>query len=286
MAVVGGVQRVVQVGLLHLQHPFLLVVLLPHPGPLGLVPQLLPLFPGTWGRYYEPFLGGAAMFLALQPGGAVLTDINADLVTLYQVVQDDVDALISDLARHRYEKNYYYAVRAQDPARLDRVQRASRTLYLNRTCFNGLYRVNRRGEFNVPFGRYTNPTIIAADRLRAVAEALAGCTVAHVDYATATASATRGDLVYFDPPYFPLTRTSNFTSYTQNAFGPDDQRRLAEVFDDLTGRGVACVQSNSDTPFIRDLYAHHRIDTVTAHRAISRDPSTRGTVTEVVIRNY
>lgn len=255
-------------------------------GKARLVPQLTPLFPDTWGRYYEPFLGGAAMFLALQPGGAVLTDINHDLVTLYQVVQDDVEALIADLGRHRYEKNYYYAVRAQDPTRLGRVQRASRTLYLNRTCFNGLYRVNRRGEFNVPFGRYTNPTIVAADRLRAVSAALSGCTIASVDYATATATAGTGDLVYFDPPYFPLTRTSNFTSYTKAAFGPDDQRRLCEVFDDLTRRGVACVQSNSDTPFIRELYAHHRIDTVTAHRAISRDPSTRGTVTEVVIRNY
>ncbi|TNF24270.1 MAG: DNA adenine methylase [Deltaproteobacteria bacterium] len=255
-------------------------------GKTRLVPQITALFPATWGRYYEPFLGGAAMFLALQPGGAVLTDINDDLITLYQVVQNDVEALIADLQRHRYEKNYYYAVRAQDPTRLGRVQRASRTLYLNRTCFNGLYRVNRRGEFNVPFGRYKNPTIVDEDRLRAVSSALNGCTVAHMDYATATATAKAGDLVYFDPPYFPLTRTSNFTSYTAGAFGPDDQRRLAEVFDDLTDRGVACLQSNSDTPFIRDLYSHHRVHTVTAHRAISRDPSTRGTVTEVVIANF
>jgi len=255
-------------------------------GKSRLLPQLAPLFPERFGRYYEPFLGGAAVFLALQPGGAVLSDVNGDLVTLYRTIQGDVDALIADLGRHRYEKNYYYAVRAQDPARLSAVQRASRTLYLNRTCFNGLYRVNRKGEFNVPFGRHTNPTIVDVDRLHAVHEALQGTTLLHADYATATASATRGDFVYLDPPYFPLTRTSNFTSYTEGAFGPDDQRRLAETFDDLTRRGVYCVQSNSDTPFIRELYAHHRLDVVTARRAISRDPATRGTVSELVIRNF
>lgn len=255
-------------------------------GKARLVPQITALFPATWGRYYEPFLGGAAMFMALQPGGAVLTDVNDDLITLYQVIQSDVEALIADLYRHRYEKNYYYAVRAQDATRLDRVQRASRTLYLNRTCFNGLYRVNRRGQFNVPFGRYKNPTIVNEDRLRGVSAALQGCTVAHMDYARATASAKAADLVYFDPPYFPLTRTSNFTSYTAGAFGPDDQRRLAEVFDDLTERGVACLQSNSDTPFIRELYSHHHVHTVTARRAISRDPSSRGMVTEVVVTNF
>lgn len=255
-------------------------------GKWRMLSQLLPLFPERYGRYYEPFLGGAAVFLGLQPGGAVLSDVNADLVTLYRVIQTDVESLIADLARHRYERDYYYRVRAQDGARLSPVQRASRTLYLNRTCFNGLYRVNRRGEFNVPFGRYTNPTICDADRLRAVSAALAGCRVVDQDYATATATAVDGDLVYFDPPYFPLTRTSNFTSYTKMAFGPDDQRRLAAVFDDLTARGVACVQSNSDTPFIRGLYAHHRIDLVTARRAISRDPESRGLVTEVVIRNF
>ena len=255
-------------------------------GKARLVPQIRPLFPQLWGRYYEPFLGGAAMFFALQPGGAVLTDVNEDLITLYQVIQDDVEALIADLYRHRYEKTYYYDMRAKDPATLSRVQRASRTLYLNRTCFNGLYRVNRRGQFNVPFGRYTNPTIVDEDRLRAVSAALEGCTVAHMDYTSATATAKRGDLVYFDPPYFPLTRTSNFTSYTKGDFGPDDQRHLAELFDDLTARGVACVQSNSDTEFIRDLYGHHQIHTVTARRAISRDPSSRGTVTEVVICNF
>jgi len=255
-------------------------------GKSRLLPELLSRLPESFGRYYEPFLGGAALFMRLQPGGAVLTDVNAELIHLYRVVRDEVDALIADLARHRYEANYYYAVRAQDPLRLDDVARASRTLFLNKTCFNGLYRVNRRGQFNVPMGRYRNPTIGDPDRLRAVSAALRACRVACEDYETATSTAVPGDLVYFDPPYFPLTRTANFTSYTRDAFGAADQERLARVFDDLTARGVRCLLSNSDTPFIRELYGHHTVDIVQAPRAISRDPAGRRMVSEVLVRNF
>lgn len=255
-------------------------------GKTRLLPELRARLPERLGRYYEPFLGGAAMFLALQPAGAVLTDINEELVHLYRTIQTDVEALIADLGRHRYEAGYYYAVRAQDPTRLAPVERASRTLYLNKTCFNGLYRVNRRGEFNVPMGRYTNPTIGDPARLRALSEVLAACEVAATDYATATASAQAGDFVYLDPPYFPLTRTSNFTSYTKQAFDAADQERLAAHYDALTARGVRCMQSNSDTPFIRELYRHHRIDAISAPRAIARDPERRKNVSELIIMNY
>ncbi len=255
-------------------------------GKTRLLKHLLPMMPASYGRYFEPFLGGAAMFMRLQPAGAVLTDVNEELINAYRVVRDDVEALIEDLGRHRYDKGYYYNVRAVDPSTLRPVQRASRMLFLNRTCFNGLYRVNRRGQFNVPFGRYSNPRLVHAERLRAVSEALEGCTVALADYAEATAGAVEGDFVYFDPPYFPLTRTSSFTSYTKLAFGPDDQRRLAGVFDDLTARGVRCMLSNSDTPFIKALYAHHKVRIIEAPRAISRDPSGRRKVTEVVVTNY
>ncbi|MCA9514904.1 MAG: DNA adenine methylase [Myxococcales bacterium] len=255
-------------------------------GKTRLLPELTARLPEDLGRYYEPFLGGAAMFLSLQPAGAVLTDINEELVHLYRTIQSDVEALIDDLDRHRYEAGYYYAMRAQNPRRLAPIARASRTLYLNKTCFNGLYRVNRRGEFNVPMGRYKNPTIGDPERLRALSEVLQGCEVVATDYATATATAQRGDFVYFDPPYFPLTRTSSFTSYTKEAFAADDQRRLAETFDDLTARGVRCMQSNSDTPFIRELYRHHRVEAINAPRAIARDPERRKSVSELIIMNY
>lgn len=259
-------------------------------GKARLLPELVARLPGprqwTTGRYFEPFVGGAAVFLHLRPRAAVLSDVNPELVHLYTIVRDRVDELIEDLGRHTYERQYYYGVRALDPASLPPIERASRMIFLNRTCFNGLYRVNRRGEFNVPFGRYTNPTLCPADRLRAASRALAGTELRHTDFEGAVAGARRGDFVYFDPPYVPLTRTASFTSYAAQDFGLADQERLATLFTDLGNRGVRCMLSNSDTPIVRDLYAGHRIDQIMAPRAISRDPENRRPVGELVIRNY
>ena len=187
------------------------------------------------------------------------------------------------MQRHRYEKNYYYAVRAQDTATLSDLERASRMIFLNRTCFNGLYRVNRRGLFNVPFGRYTNPTICQEDRLRQASAALSGVAIGQLDYATACSAAQSGDLVYFDPPYDPISKTANFTSYASDGFGREDQQRLAQLFANLSGRGVFAALSNSDTPFIRELYKGFRITQIEAPRAISRNAATRRPVHEVII---
>ena len=255
-------------------------------GKSRLLTQLSPLLPTRMGRYFEPFLGGGAMFFHLQPLGAVVSDLNEDLVNLYRCVRDDVDALVADLGRHPYEKDYYYAMRAQDPATLSPVARASRMMYLNRTCFNGLYRVNRRGAFNVPFGRYSNPTICNEARLRAVSGVLDGTDIRHGSYADAVREARAGDFVYFDPPYQPLTATANFTSYTKAAFGETEQAELAETFAELDRRGVRCMLSNSYTPLICELYANFRIDTVVAPRAIARTVEGRAPVLEVVVRNY
>lgn len=258
-------------------------------GKTRLMPELLARLPSPaqWtGRYFEPFIGGAAVFLQLLPRGAVLSDVNPELVHLYTTVRDDVEALIEDLGRHTYEREYYYGVRALDPATLPPIERASRMMFLNRTCFNGLWRVNRRGQFNVPFGRYTNPTLCPEDRLRAMSWALRDAEIRHTDFAGAVAGARRGDFVYFDPPYVPLTRTASFTSYTAHAFGLADQERLASLFTALGRRGVRCMLSNSDTPLVRELYAGHRIDQVLAPRAISRDPENRHPVAELIIRNY
>jgi DNA adenine methylase len=251
-----------------------------------LLKQLLPLLPEQYGRYFEPFLGGGAVFFALRPQTAQLSDVNEDLINVWVSVRDRVDALIEDLGRHRHEKAYYYAVRARDPRLLAPVARASRMLFLNRTCFNGLYRVNRRGHFNVPFGSYTNPDLCPEDKLRAASEALRGASIRSVGYAAAVVDAQAGDFVYFDPPYDPISRTANFTSYTAGSFGDQDQRDLADTFAALDARGVKCMLSNSDTPFIRELYRHWRIETVMAPRAISRNAEGRQAVSEVVVRNY
>jgi len=253
-------------------------------GKTRILDKILPHFPETHGRYFEPFVGGGAVFFGFAPQGSVqLSDINGELINVYRVVRDEVDALIADLQRHRYEKNYYYAVRAQEPVELRPVQRASRFIFLNRTCFNGLYRVNRRGRFNVPFGRYSNPTICQEDRLRSASQALQGVTIGQLDYATACAPAQKGDVVYFDPPYDPISKTANFTSYASGGFDRGEQERLAQLFKRLADDGVFVALSNSDTPFIRSLYKDFRVLQIEAPRAISRNAAKRKPVHEVVV---
>jgi DNA adenine methylase len=179
-------------------------------------------------------------------------------------------------------------VRAQNPARLTAVERAARLIFLNKTCYNGLFRENSRGEFNVPFGRYRNPTICDPGRLRAASQALQGVTLSVADFAQAAAAAGPGDFVYFDPPYAPISATSSFTGYNRHGFDPDDQARLARVFHDLTDRGCNVMLSNSDTSSIRELYGGrgYHIQTIRARRSINSNPSGRGPVTELLITNY
>jgi DNA adenine methylase len=260
-------------------------------GKTRLLPELVSRLPrpsrGTRApRYFEPFVGGAALFFHLRPERAQLSDFNPELVHLYRTIRDDVEALIVDLGRHTHERGYYYAVRALDPETLPPIERASRMVFLNRTCFNGLWRVNRDGRFNVPFGSYTNPTLCPADRLRAASQALQGVAIEVSDFEAAVADARKGDFVYFDPPYVPLTPTASFTSYTGAGFGAPAQQRLAALFSRLAVRGVHCLLSNSDTPLVRSLYASHHIDRVLAPRSISRDATKRDPVGEVIVRSY
>jgi len=255
-------------------------------GKTRLLDDLSARMPDTFGRYFEPFFGGGAVFFNLEPEQATLSDINGELVLLYRCVRDDLESLIVELQRHPYEKDHYYWMRSLDPETLSSIQRAARTLYLNRTCFNGLYRVNRRGQFNVPMGRYSNPKICDPDKLGRAAEALADTDLEHAGFEEMMKRPVAGDLVYFDPPYQPLSKTANFTSYTAGAFGEDDQARLAATFADLTKRGVRCLLSNSDTPLIQELYASYQVDIVLAPRVISRKASGRRPVREVIVRNY
>ncbi|MEB3285613.1 MAG: DNA adenine methylase [Candidatus Sericytochromatia bacterium] len=255
-------------------------------GKRSLMPQISARLPQRFSNYHEPFVGGGAVFFALQPPGAYLSDDNAELINAYQVVRDDVERLIRHLRGHRVEQDYYYALRAVDPRGIDSVERASRLIYLNRTCFNGLYRVNSRGGFNVPFGRYKNPQICNETGLRAASAALRSVSLTHCSYEQVLHRARRGDFVYFDPPYHPVSPTANFTNYTAGAFTEVDQRRLADVFRTLSHRGCKVMLSNSDTPLIQGLYADYAVETVAAPRLVNRDASRRGPVNEVLVRNY
>lgn len=265
-------------------------------GKSRLLPELLRRVPERIGTYVEPFAGGAALFFALAEeraqGGphtferAVLVDQNADLVACYRAVRDRVEDVIEALAPYHYDRELYYEVRAQDPKKMNDVARAARLIFLNRTCYNGLWRVNSKGKFNVPFGKYKNPRILDRDSLRAAAGALAGVEIVHGDFQTATKDVGPSDFVYFDPPYVPVSRTADFTAYAAEKFGPGEQARLRDCMLALRERGVGAMLSNADTPETRDLYRDLHVEVVLAPRNINRDASKRGDIAELLVMTY
>lgn len=247
-----------------------------------------PLLPAAFGRYHEPFVGGGALFFSIRPAFARISDLNEELVNAYQVVKANVEGLIEVLEAHGrlHSEEHFYQVRSQEPGAMTEIGRAARFLYLNRTCFNGLYRVNRKGAFNVPFGRYTNPRICDEDNLRAVSVSLAGTVIETAAFEAVLDHARAGDFVYFDPPYDMVSKTANFTSFTAEPFGWPKQEELAGVVVTLANRGVKVMVSNADTPRIRELYSNFDITTVLARRAINSSGAKRGLISELVIRNY
>lgn len=263
-------------------------------GKRQLLPHIHAALPaGTPRRYYEPFIGGGAVLFSLTPAAARVNDLNSELINLYEVVREGVDELISLVSTYPNDADFFYQLRAVDRdaerfAALSATERAARTLYLNKTCYNGLYRVNSTGQFNAPFGRYKNPTICDADTLRGVHQYFRNndITFTQGDFAAAVAGAGEGDFVYFDPPYDPVNVTSSFTGYQKGGFDRAEQERLKAVCDDLDARGAKFLLSNSATEFIRDLYTDFSIDTVAATRAINSVGSRRGKVDEVLVRNY
>jgi len=255
-------------------------------GKRQLLPKLIEAMPREYGHYFEPFVGAGALFFGLVPKRAVLVDANEELMTTYRVVRDNVDALIEALGQHRYEKEYFYEVRSQNLADLSQVELAARMIFLNRTGFNGLYRVNKKGEFNVPFGRHKNPTICQAERLRNCSRVLREADLRDGDFSQIERRTSPGDFVYFDPPYIPLSRSASFTAYQRNGFGMDNQERLAALFDALAARGVFVMLSNSDVPWVRERYAGHKVKEVSAVRAVNRNSAGRGPVGELIVTNY
>lgn len=255
---------------------------------LGLYP---PPFDSLTGRYFEPFVGGGAVFFDLLPKKAILSDMNADLVITYNVIKNDVEKLIESLRRHKYDREYFLKIRSKDSKKLSNIGIASRFIYLNRTAFNGMYRVNSRGEFNVPFGKYSNPIICDAENLRKVSKALKGVTIKHKDYKEVLKTAKKGDFVYFDPPYHPLSKTATFTAYTTSGFGEKEQIELRDTYLELHKRGCFVMLSNSDARFINEIYSkiQHfgiKINKVQAARAINSKAVGRGRINEVLITNY
>ena len=248
------------------------------------------LLPRRFARYFEPFLGGGAVFFHLanrHPGlRAILSDCNAELINCYTIVRDHLPELIEALKCHRNDRHHFYKVRAMDLELLDQTERAARLIFLNRTCFNGLYRVNRKGQFNVPFGKYKNPKILDEINLTGCRSVLADADISCQSFEHVVKRARTGDFVYMDPPYHPLNATSNFTSYTNGAFRFEDQMRLADVFRALDRKGCLVMLSNSDTPEIRELYQGYRIEVVLAARAINSRADRRGRINELVVLNY
>jgi DNA adenine methylase len=261
-------------------------------GKSRILAQLLPLLPQgvELMRHVEPFVGGGALFFARRPERALLADSNPRLCATYEAVRDEVENVITQLRvlSQAHAPEHYYAVRHKynHATRLSSSERAAMFIYLNKTCFNGLHRVNRRGEFNVPAGRYQNPRILDEVLLRTVSRELARAELRCESFEALLARAKPGDFIYFDPPYEPVSRTANFTAYGQDGFDREDQTRLRDVYSALDRRRCKLMLSNSDVPFIRDLYAKFRIDTVAAPRAINCDSTRRGLVSEVVVRNY
>jgi len=262
-------------------------------GKRQLIDTFSPLLPKKITSYCEPFVGGGALLFHLQPNIAYVNDINTDLICVYTVIKEKVDELVDELKEYKNEPEFFYAVRDWDRDKnkynaLTDVEKAARILYLNKTCYNGLYRVNNAGEFNSPFGNYCNPSIVNEPVLRAVNAYFNMATVhfSSTDYAEVLTRINKNTFVYLDPPYDPISETSNFTGYVKGGFSKDDQIRLRQCCDDLNKRGIKFMLSNSATPFILEQYAAYNIRIVQAKRAINSIASKRGDVAEVVVRNY
>lgn len=253
-------------------------------GKRQLLPELLRHVPERYGSYYEPFVGGGALFFELRAPVARLTDVNERLVRTYLGVRNHVERVIELLEGYRHDAETFYRLREVDIDAESDADVAAWFIYLNKVGFNGLYRVNRKNRFNVPFGRHKNPTICDAPTLRACSAALAGATIEKSDFEAAVADAEPGDLVYFDPPYVPLSGTSNFTSYTSEGFGPEAQVRLRDLALTLKQRGVHVLLSNSSAAVVRELYQTGFTTTeVSATRLVNSKVTGRRAITELVI---
>lgn len=263
-------------------------------GKRKLIPEIKKMLPGGLSKYtyYEPFVGGGALLFDLQPTQAVINDSNEELINVYTVIRDHPKELIDELKKHKNTPEYFYEIRSIDRKpifnNISNIERASRIIYLNKTCYNGLYRVNNSGKFNSPFGKYKNPNIINESVIKAVSNYLnnAQVEILNVDYEVALRNVSKNAFVYLDPPYHPISKSSNFTGYVRGGWGEKDQLRLRDICNNLNKKGVKFLLSNSSSDFIKEIYDEYNIHTVRASRSINSDSSKRGKVDELLIRNY
>ena len=262
-------------------------------GKRQLLSEIIPLIDESCDNYVEPFIGGGAVLFRLQPKKAIINDYNTELINVYRTVRDDLDGLVALLKEHeKYNSSdYYYEVRALDRTpdfdKMSNLEKAARIIYLNKTCYNGLYRVNSLGQFKSPYGRYKNPNIVNEVVLRAISKYLNRneISIRSGDYKDVLNDIEKNSFVYLDPPYMPISSSSSFTGYTEGGFGYDKQVELKEECDKLNSKGVHFLQSNSDCEEIRELYKDYRIKVVKAKRAINSDAKKRGQINEVLIYN-
>lgn len=243
-------------------------------------------------RYYEPFLGGGAVLFDLQPKRAVISDLNAELINVYKVIKTNPEELIDELYKHPFDKEYFYKLRAVDRTgelkNWNDIQKAARIIYLNKTCYNGMYRVNKAGQFNVPFGRYKNPTIVNEPAIRAISSFFNSndISIKNDDYKRVLSRIKGPAFVYLDPPYHPVSPTAAFTEYIQGGWDANHQVELKEYCDKLTANGIKFLLSNSCTDFVQELYADYNISIVHATRLMNSQVSGRGHVDEVLVQNF
>ncbi|MCR1960481.1 DNA adenine methylase [Thomasclavelia cocleata] len=264
-------------------------------GKRQLLNDIIPMIPKNCSTYVEPFIGGGAVLFELQPKKAIINDFNSELINVYTVIRDYPEELIKELQFHKDNNTseHFYAVREYDRkpeffSQMTPVQKAARVIYLNKTCYNGLYRVNSAGQFNSPYGKYKNPNIVNETVIRAMSKYFNenNIVIKNEDFKEALKGLRRGAFVYLDPPYMPISSSSSFTGYTENGFNEDKQRELKELCDKLDKKGIKFLQSNSDCEFIRELYSGYRIKTIKAKRAINSKGNSRGEINEVLIYNY
>ena len=249
--------------------------------------------PKDYSTYYEPFFGGGAVLFTIQPRRAIISDINKDLILTYNVVKNNSTQLIESLKKHENTSEYFYELRDKDRdsseyQNMSDVEKASRLIYLNKTCYNGLFRVNSLGHFNTPFANYKNPNIVNEDMIKNVSAYFnqSVIKILNLDFERTVRNAQKGDFIYFDPPYDPVSDTSSFTGYNQNGFSRSDQERLKKLCDKLNNKGVYFLLSNSATQFIKELYKDYEISIVNAKRNVNSKGNGRGFVEEVLVRNY
>ena len=261
-------------------------------GKRQLLSSIRPLVPQKYDTYYEPFIGGGAVLFDLQPKKAVINDSNTELINVYECIRDHPADVVELLEEHaaKNSSEYFYKIRSQDRepgyAQRPAPERAARIIYLNKTCYNGLYRVNSAGQFNTPYGRYAHPNIVNKELIKAMSDYLQGqVTILNGDYQTALATADEHSFVYLDPPYMPISSSASFTGYTEGGFSSKEQERLKETCDDLRKRKVHFLESNSDSDKIRKLYSEYDITTVEAKRSVNSKANKRGAIKEVLIHD-